>query len=203
MSTISELQTECDSLRQQLAQANELHTMQLAGIMTASIQNTESTVKDRIDRSNPYWTQAYEDVCVAIDREMKHRDEAKRLEAECDGWKQTVLEEIEENKKLFDLLGLKSDADFGHNTSTEAVTLKITDLLDRFNSLKAELTRWQLAFGAFQGTSEELAKAAVEDRQELNVAIDLLRTLQPQVKNWLAGSGEYEQINAFLARHRK
>lgn len=48
----------------------ELHQMQMAGIMTASFQNTPSTVKDRLDPSSPYWTQAYADVCAAVDREM-------------------------------------------------------------------------------------------------------------------------------------
>lgn len=62
---------ECDQLRAE----NENHVMQLAAIMTASMQNTESTVKDRIDRSNPYWTVAYQDVCTAVDREMKLRAE--------------------------------------------------------------------------------------------------------------------------------
>lgn len=52
---------------------NEIRIMQLAAISTASIQNTESTVKERIGRENPYWSQAYEDVCVAVNREMAHR----------------------------------------------------------------------------------------------------------------------------------
>lgn len=56
----------------------DIHVMQLAAISTASVQNTDSTVKDRIPRDNPYWTQAYEDVCVAVNREMMHR---KNLQA--------------------------------------------------------------------------------------------------------------------------
>jgi hypothetical protein len=61
----------------------ETHTMQLAAIMTASMQNTESTIKDRIDRSSPYWTQAYADVCVAVDREIRERKRAEKAEAAC------------------------------------------------------------------------------------------------------------------------
>lgn len=86
---IKKCERENTALQQQLTEAEakvgelrELHTMQLAGIMTASIQNTESTVKDRIDKSNPYWTQAYGDVCRAVDREMKlhaELNEAKEL----------------------------------------------------------------------------------------------------------------------------
>jgi hypothetical protein len=56
-----------------IQQLRETHALQLAAISTASVQNTETTVKDRIDRDNPYWTQAYGDVCAAVDREMKHR----------------------------------------------------------------------------------------------------------------------------------
>lgn len=58
---------------------NKNHTMQLAAISTASIQNTESTIKDRIPRENPYWTVAYSDVCAAIDREIKHRNDLKSV----------------------------------------------------------------------------------------------------------------------------
>jgi len=59
----------------------ERHTIQLAAISTASIQNTRGTIVDRIDRNSPYWTVAYEDVCRAIDREIKQRERADRLDA--------------------------------------------------------------------------------------------------------------------------
>ena len=53
--------------------------MKLAGISTACIQNTERTIKDRIDKTNPYWTVAYGDVCDTVDREMKLRTENSKL----------------------------------------------------------------------------------------------------------------------------
>lgn len=55
----------------ELEEAREEHHMQLAAISTASIQNTESSKSDRIDETNPYWTVAYSDVCIAIDREIQ------------------------------------------------------------------------------------------------------------------------------------
>lgn len=63
------------------AVADEVHrtvdehvAMLLAAISTASIQNTPASAKERIHRDSPYWTQAYGDVCTAIDREMALRD---------------------------------------------------------------------------------------------------------------------------------
>ena len=56
--------------------------MQLAACMTASVQNTERSIKDRITRESPYWSQAYADVCAAVDREMALR--AKLAVAEKD-----------------------------------------------------------------------------------------------------------------------
>lgn len=50
---------------------DEHFAMKFAAIMTASIQNTPKSIKDRIGPDNPYWTVAYGDVCTAIDREMK------------------------------------------------------------------------------------------------------------------------------------
>jgi hypothetical protein len=62
--------------------SEELHTMKLAAIMTASIQNTEESIKGRIGRDNPYWTVAYDDVCKAVDREMGLRREVEFLRLE-------------------------------------------------------------------------------------------------------------------------
>lgn len=53
---------------------DEMHAIQLAAISTASVQNTESSKLERIGRDNPYWTVAYGDVCVAVDREIRVRD---------------------------------------------------------------------------------------------------------------------------------
>ena len=60
-----------------IAELTELNNMQLAGIMTATVQNTPTSIKDRIGRDNPYWTVAYGDVCVAVDREMRLMDRIK------------------------------------------------------------------------------------------------------------------------------
>lgn len=84
-----QLETELAARDAELAEARERHGIQLAAISTACIQNSETSAKDRIGRENPYWTVAYGDVCVAIDREMKLRLEleeamdklSKQLEA--------------------------------------------------------------------------------------------------------------------------
>lgn len=58
----------------------ERETMRLAAISSASLCNTERTVKNqRIDKDNPYWTVAYQDVCRAVDREMELRKELNEL----------------------------------------------------------------------------------------------------------------------------
>ena len=57
----------------------EQHLMELAAISTATIQNTEATIKDRISSDNPFCTQAYLDVCKAVDREMSLIESVKRL----------------------------------------------------------------------------------------------------------------------------
>lgn len=64
-----------------IAELEELHIMQLVAISTASVQNTEATIKDRIGPDHIYCTTAYLDVCRAVDREMKHRDRIAELEA--------------------------------------------------------------------------------------------------------------------------
>lgn len=66
----------------EVAELCELHNMQLAAIMTASIQNTEDTIKDRIGPGHDYATVAYSDVCQAVNREMRERTRAEKAEAE-------------------------------------------------------------------------------------------------------------------------
>lgn len=64
-------------LEAKLKEAEEKRVMELAGISTASIQNTVKSIKERIGKSNPYWTVAYGDVCIAIDREIYLRAKLK------------------------------------------------------------------------------------------------------------------------------
>ena len=57
----------------ELLKERELRIMQLAAISTASIQNTESSVAERIGPGHDYSSGAYQDTCRAVDREMQHR----------------------------------------------------------------------------------------------------------------------------------
>lgn len=68
---ITDLASLSQQLERELAEAREQHTIELAAISLATIQNTESSRKDRIDRSNSYCTQSYLDVCRAVDREIE------------------------------------------------------------------------------------------------------------------------------------
>lgn len=65
-----------ESAERQRDEANELHTLQMAAIMTATVTNTRETAAQHIDRDHPYWTQAYADVRAAVAREMAERERA-------------------------------------------------------------------------------------------------------------------------------
>jgi hypothetical protein len=69
----------------------ETERMRLVACSTASIQNTETSRAARIEQENPYWSVPYGDVCRAIDREMEHRAEAKRLRVEVELLGQEVV----------------------------------------------------------------------------------------------------------------
>jgi len=71
-----------------VAEETEIKCMQLAACMTATLQNTENTVKDRIGPDSPYWCLAYSDVCRAIDREMELRAERDALKGELAEWRE-------------------------------------------------------------------------------------------------------------------
>ena len=68
-------------LETELNEARESEIMKLAAISTASLQNSEKTVKDRISADNPYYSTAYQDVCDAVDREITLRVSIDRKNA--------------------------------------------------------------------------------------------------------------------------
>lgn len=68
------------SARSETRQIDEHTALQLAAISVASIQNTRDTAKQRIGKDSPYWTQTYEDVCTAVEREMRERERAEAAE---------------------------------------------------------------------------------------------------------------------------
>lgn len=74
-----------------IGERDELRIMQLAAISTVSMQNTEKTKKERIERANLYWTTAYQDTCDAVDREMAHRYKLAELEKEVELIKKDYL----------------------------------------------------------------------------------------------------------------
>lgn len=62
----------------------EKHGIQLASISVAAMSNTRATAKfNRLERVNPYWTAAYQDVLDAVEREMKERERAESAEHRC------------------------------------------------------------------------------------------------------------------------
>ena len=69
------------TLAAEIERLEDLHRMQLAGISTATLQNTVASTADRILKDNPYWTIAYGDVCTAVDREIAQRVRAEAAEA--------------------------------------------------------------------------------------------------------------------------
>jgi hypothetical protein len=83
---------------------NELNTLKLAAISTACIQNTEATAKYRISAENRCWTQAYADVCVAVDREMRERHRAERAESAYKILLEAVRHDSEVSKRSIELL---------------------------------------------------------------------------------------------------
>jgi hypothetical protein len=54
-------------------------SIRLAACGVAALANTDETVKQRITKENEYWSASYEDVCSAVDREMKYRKALEKI----------------------------------------------------------------------------------------------------------------------------
>ena len=63
----------------------ETERLRLAACGVAAMQNTVSSITQRLTRDNPYWSASYGDVCGAVDREMTLRAEIERLTEELSG----------------------------------------------------------------------------------------------------------------------
>lgn len=78
--TIAKLRAEVERLNQSL----ENERMRLAACGVAAMQNTNESRSERIDKTNPYWSASYRDVCRAVDSEIEYREtvarQAKQLE---------------------------------------------------------------------------------------------------------------------------
>lgn len=76
------LTTQLSEVRAERDEANlevEDLTLKLAGCGVAAMQNTISTIKDRLRPGDKYYCASYGDVCRAVDREMIYRDEVYEL----------------------------------------------------------------------------------------------------------------------------
>lgn len=61
-------------LEEELALMDEETTLKLAAISVASLSNTiDSLTTNRIEKNEPFWTPALEDVYTAVKREMRER----------------------------------------------------------------------------------------------------------------------------------
>jgi len=56
--------------------------MKLVACGIAAMQNTENSIKERLSSDHEYYSASYQDVCNAVDREMKLESENKRLNKE-------------------------------------------------------------------------------------------------------------------------
>ena len=89
-------------------------------------------------------------------------DRLKKAESEASDLKESLALELAENIKLFDLLGLKTPGCFEHNTSTEAVTIKVKELLDRLQALEAERDEYSTALAMICSQPPKYAKPIAE-----------------------------------------
>lgn len=75
------LERELSAATARIAEMEELHRMQLAAISTASNANTRLSLdRSDIPSANPYWTVAFGDVRIAIEREIEQRERAQKAE---------------------------------------------------------------------------------------------------------------------------
>lgn len=96
---------EIAELKRQLAEASELHAMQIAAICTAAMSNSRNS-EPPIGKDNPYWSLAYQDTVDAVLREMTHRERAESEVARVTGLHKGLMQAVEAERDA-----LKADAE--------------------------------------------------------------------------------------------
>lgn len=95
-SRIEQLERERDTLKAQL----ENERMKVVACGVAALANTRETVFSRINRDNPYWSGSYQDVCSAVDREMKLREQLEAVTKKNLEWEDQWCLIVQENKHM-------------------------------------------------------------------------------------------------------
>jgi len=136
--------------------------MQLAAISTASIQNTRETAKERITRESPYWSQAYEDTCRAIDREMDQRERVEAAERIIKGQVETINglvmmqpDHIQTENELADILRC--------NRGRIALTTSARELVEQWERQKQTILNLQ---SQRENLTQALDTLKNQDREE-------------------------------------
>lgn len=138
-------------------EAEELYTMRLAGISTATTQNTRTTIKDRITRESPYWTQAYADVCIAIDREMNWREKYDELTARLEELRGRTEQAERRNEILSDQNNKLRESMDPSVTATQVHLLQ-TKLMDAQMALTEERAKVENLANTINRLREKLRK---------------------------------------------
>jgi len=173
------------TLQQRIAELEaqlELSRMQVAAVMTATVQNSESTIKDRIGRDHHYWTQAYADVCIAVDREVAHRKERERLEKENAELRAT-------NEHLSENLRLKIAA-YQECDQLRAQVVRLREALKEINTIGAGSQfslAMHMACRAKDYLSESPQQAAKEMLGPMHVALSNWHSFGPDLAQLLDG----------------
>ncbi len=84
---------------EEIKRLREEHTMQLAAISTASISNTEATLKEVQNCHKDYQSTAFWDVIKAIQREMQHRNDLAAKDMHAGVGCKTFVQPKENNDK--------------------------------------------------------------------------------------------------------
>jgi hypothetical protein len=80
MEQLEKAEQRAEALREMLATERR----RLAACMHAALANTDEAVEQRLTANSPYWSASYQDVCDAVDREMRERGRAEKAEQQRD-----------------------------------------------------------------------------------------------------------------------
>ena len=147
-------------LRDDLADANEQHRMELAAISAACFANSRTSAPP-MEVTHPYWTQSYQDAVDAVAREMNQRERAEQAEAELADYKLWAEVEIADlrddgkrlNKEIAELqnafedsvtaLELAEQERDKHFAASKAQNEDITSLQAKLATCKADADRYR------------------------------------------------------------
>lgn len=151
----------------------ELHGRQLVAISTASTQNTVELADNRLGSTHLYWTQAYADVCAAVNREMRERERAEKAEAACAEMRDWINDTVENCSVFKDAPAMDAGTDYIHRDKVKGLVDRAEKAEKYCAKMRDIVEKLRIACGSGMNWMEQVDRAVLSSSTRGILHVDM------------------------------